>query len=81
MKSYQYGNCHVCGATVEERLTEQSVREGNEWILIRDVPTGVCTRCGEQILRFQVSSRLEEILEHRGKHTPASRIEVPVFAY
>ena len=58
-----------------------SVRAGQEWILIESVPTGVCTKCGEQVLRWEVISRLEEILRQRNDKTPDSCIQVPVFAY
>ena len=79
--SYDYGICHVCGSRVEEQLSEQTVRAGQEWILIESVPTGVCTKCGEQVLRWEVISRLEEILRQRNDKTPDSCIQVPVFAY
>jgi len=54
--NYDYGKCHLCGAAMEERLTDQSVQEKDEWVLIRSVPTGVCTKCGEQIFQSQSSN-------------------------
>ena len=79
--NYDYGTCHVCGGVMEEGLTEQSARENDEWVVIRSVPTGVCTRCGEQIFRWQVTQRLEEILRERRNRVPDENIEVPVFAF
>ena len=79
--SYDYGKCHLCGEQMEERLTDQSMHERDEWVLIQSVPTGVCTRCGEQVFRSQVLERLEEILLHRKHKVPDVRIEVPVFAF
>ncbi len=79
--SYSYGNCHVCGATIEERLVDHTLCDAGEWVLIRNVPTGVCTRCGEQILRWDVIKRLEEIIGQRNSKVPDSRLNVPVFAY
>ena len=81
MRRYDYGNCHVCGGTIQEGLTEQTVRAGDEWILVRSVPTGVCLKCGEQIFRWDVTSRLEEIVSQRANHEPAQHIRVPVFAF
>ena len=78
---YDYGRCHQCGGLMEERGTEQSVQEGDEWILIRNVPTGVCTRCGEQTFRWDVMERLDEIVRQRRQNTPAARLELPVFAF
>jgi YgiT-type zinc finger domain-containing protein len=76
-----YGTCHVCGGTIEERLTEQSVRIDCGWVLTRAVPTGVCCKCGEQIFRWDVAERMEEIVRQGGQTPPDDRIEVPVFAY
>ena len=76
--------CHACGKAnriPEERLTEQSVRDGDRRVVIRSVPTGVCTKCGEQILRCQATQWLEEILRERRDRGPDQRIEVPVFAF
>ena len=79
--SYDYGKCHVCGGSVEEQLTDQTVHEGQEWILIRSVPTGVCTKCGEEVFHWQVTQRLEEILKQRKTKIPEVHIEVPVFGF
>jgi YgiT-type zinc finger domain-containing protein len=79
--SYDYGRCHVCGGAIEERLTDQSVRDADEWLVIRDVPTGVCTKCGEQVFRWHVTERLEEITRQRKSTIPTQSIEVPVFAF
>jgi len=79
--SYDYGKCHLCGGHMEERLTDQSVQEQGEWVLIRSVPTGVCTKCGEQVFCSQVLRRLEEILSQSKQRKPEVHIEVPVFAF
>jgi YgiT-type zinc finger domain-containing protein len=79
--SYNYGSCHVCGGCIEERLTEQSIRDGDDWVLIRSVPTGVCTKCGEQVFRWHVTERLEQITAQRKNATPAECIEVPIFPF
>ena len=79
--SYDYGSCHVCNERIEERLTEQSIRDGDGWVLIRSVPTGVCTKCGEQVFRWQVTERLDQISSQRESTTPAECIEVPVFSF
>ncbi len=81
MMGYDYGKCHVCGGRIEERLTDQSIRDGGDWVIIGSVPTGVCMSCGEQVLRWNVTERLETILKERENTTPASHIEVPVFAF
>jgi YgiT-type zinc finger domain-containing protein len=79
--AYDYGTCHVCGSPIEERFTEQSVRTDGSWILIRSVPAGACSKCGEQIFRWDVAERMEHIVQQRDEAAPDQRIEVPVFAY
>ena len=79
--SYDYGKCHACGEAMEEQMTDCSIQEADEWLVVSDVPTGVCTRCGEKIFRWQVAQRLEEIVKGRRQARPTTRIEVPVFAF
>jgi len=79
--AYDYGRCHVCGGRMEERLTSQGFEEEGEWVLIRSVPTGVCTRCGEKVFRGNLLERLEQIRQERKLRQPEVRIEVPVFAF
>lgn len=79
--SYDYGNCHACEGKVAEKLVDQMVQEAEDWILIRSVSTGVCTQCGEKILRSQVIVQLEQILNDRDGRAPDQCIQVPVFAF
>ncbi len=79
--SYNYDKCHVCGGVMEEKVTEQTLHDGQEWVLVRSVPTGVCTKCGEQVFRWQVTERLEEILKERTSTTPDVKIEMQVYAF
>lgn len=81
MSHYDYGRCHVCGSPVKEERRDHSVRTGGEWLLIRGVPTGVCSRCGEQILRLEVAERMERIVQRDSEEPPADCIEMPVFSY
>jgi hypothetical protein len=41
----------------------------------------VCVKCGEQVLRWQVLRRIEEVTRARTTLQPTERIDVPVFAY
>jgi len=48
--NHDYGKCHVCGSRIEERCIDHTIRQGEGWLLVRGVPTGVCIKCGEQVL-------------------------------
>lgn len=79
--THDYGTCHVCGGVMKERMIDHTLGEADDWLVVRDVPTGVCTKCGEKILRWEVLRRLEEIVQQRNQALPLSLIEVPVFAF
>jgi len=78
---YDCGQCHVCGGQIQERLTEQSICEDGDRLLVRSVPAGVCTRCGEQVLRTQVSEQPEQIVRGRKAARALESLLVPVFAF
>jgi YgiT-type zinc finger domain-containing protein len=79
--AHDYGKCHVCGEEVREQIIDQTVRAGSDWLLIRSVPTGVCSKCGEQILQWSVLQRLEQLTNSRNSAKPIEKIEMPVFAF
>jgi YgiT-type zinc finger domain-containing protein len=66
---------------MEERMTDHSTQVNGDWLLIRHVPTGTCTRCGEQIFRADVLQRLEEIVHGKNQQSPEASIQMPVFAF
>ena len=54
--------CLYCKGTLENKLTNYIADLGNSIIVVRDVPTQVCTQCGEQTYDYHVSVRLQEII-------------------
>ena len=56
-------NCLYCKGTLEEKLTNYIADFGDNIIIIRNVPTLVCTQCGEKSYSYNVSLRLQEIVE------------------
>lgn len=55
--------CLYCKGTLEEKLTNYIADFGDSIIVVRNVPTNVCSQCGEKSYSYHVSVRLQEIVE------------------
>ncbi len=60
--THDFGNCHACGAKMDERIVEQIYRVRGRRILMTGVPLGVCRRCGERAAWAPVGKRVNELL-------------------
>ena len=70
-------NCFMCKGTVEERKTTYMVDLGEHIIIIKDVPSFVCTQCGDTTYSDDVARVLEQIIETL-RHAPT---EMSVVSY
>ncbi|MBM4092452.1 MAG: YgiT-type zinc finger protein [Planctomycetes bacterium] len=73
-------NCEHCGGEVKARRVErEALRHKSSFVILEDVPIGVCGKCGARYFDASVLRRVAEI--GRGK-TPRDRtLEVPVGRY
>lgn len=72
--------CYYCGGKLEEKKLDIIRYWGKEPFAINDVPTLVCTKCGEKYYTAKVSQKIDEIiLSKKTPKTPLKTIEVPVF--
>ena len=70
--------CEYCGGpVVEKRVTLHRKIKGN-YILIENVPAGVCTRCGARFFAANVLKTIEESI--RGRKPAEREVVVPVYA-
>jgi len=70
--------CEYCnGAIVEKRVTLHRKLKGN-YVLIENVPAGVCLECGARYYAANVLKMIEESV--RGKRQVEREIIVPVYA-
>ncbi len=79
MTTTQYSDCFYCGGTVEERRVPREVRWQGQLFIFEDVPLGVCTQCGEKVLKPEVAKSIDRILQ--GQKQPARMMQVPVYQY
>jgi YgiT-type zinc finger domain-containing protein len=73
----KYSDCRYCGGNVVEKRIVREVRWAGALNIIENVPAGVCTQCGEKVLRPSVAKAIDGILEQKCK--PAKTVQVPVF--
>lgn len=73
-----YGyKCEYCEGTVKELLIEKEVfKHKNGFVMLENVPIGVCDRCGYRYYHSTILRRVEEIAE--GKLVPERTVAIPV---
>jgi YgiT-type zinc finger domain-containing protein len=68
---------HCDGGTVRERVSErEAIRHKGSFVILENVPVGVCDRCGTRYFHASVLRRAAEI--GRGQSAPSRTIAVPV---
>ena len=80
VKKRMYGfHCEHCEGTVRERLIErEAIRHKGSFVILEDVPIGVCENCGSRYFHASVLRRAAEIAR---RPAPLHTIEVPVERY
>lgn len=75
----KYSDCFYCGGAVEEKLTPREIRWKGRLFIFENVPMGVCTQCGEKVLKPEVAKAIDQVLKDQKK--PTKTIQVPVYEY
>ena len=55
--------CFFCKSDLERKKAVYTLELDNCIILIKDVPTDICDKCGQRSYSDEVASRIEEITE------------------
>jgi len=78
MSFWEGETCEYCGGEiVEKRVTLHRKVKGN-YVLIENVPAGVCKECGTRYFAANVLKTIEESV--RGRRQVEREILVPVYA-
>lgn len=78
MSFWEGETCEYCGGTIAERRVTLHRKANGHYVLIEDVPAGVCTQCGTRYYAANVLKTIEESMHGRRK---ADREElVPVYS-
>jgi len=81
IKGYDYGECEICNAPMQEKLIKQDFWIRGKLIVVEDVPAGVCPRCGEKVVKADVGQWIAKLIENSERITKAPRISVPAIKF
>lgn len=76
--------CYICGSKLEKEHTNIARYWGNKLVALENVPTLICTQCGERYFEAKVSQKIDEkIQEALSSQEKASiaLIHVPVLQF
>ena len=73
-----YGyRCEYCDGTVQERIVErEAFKHRGGFVILEDVPVGVCDNCGYRYYHSTLLHRVQEVAAN--KQSPTRMEEVPV---
>ncbi|MDI7258424.1 MAG: YgiT-type zinc finger protein [Thermodesulfobacteriota bacterium] len=77
MKLWEGEQCEYCNGSIIERKVDLPRKRGKRYILIRNVPVGVCKKCGTRYYAANVLKTIESSVCVRRK---AER-EIPMAVY
>ena len=60
-------NCFLCKGLLEDKFTTFMVDLGNCIVIVKNVPSQVCSQCGETSYNNDVARRLEKIVNDMRK--------------
>ena len=70
--------CEYCKGRIIEKTIDLPRKAGKKYILIKKIPTGVCTGCGTRYFAANVLKNIKMILQGRKK--AKSRISMAVYS-
>ena len=70
--------CEYCKGVIREKKTDLSRRVREKYVVIENVPPGVCTECGTRYYSANVLKTIEETIAGRRKAT--REVRVPVYS-
>ena len=70
--------CECCGGEIVEKRVTMHRKIKGSYILIEDVPAGVCKRCGRRYYAANVLKTVEESI--RGRRKAQRKVHVPVYS-
>jgi YgiT-type zinc finger domain-containing protein len=76
---YDFRCEHGAGTILERRVDREAIRHKGTFIILEDVPVGVCDQCGARYFDASILRRVAEI--GRGTAPSPRTIEVPVAPY
>jgi YgiT-type zinc finger domain-containing protein len=70
--------CEYCGGTISEKRVTLHRKVKENYVLIENVPAGVCKECGSRYYAANVLKMIEESIQ--GRRQVEREVVVPVYA-
>ena len=71
-----YEKCYFCKGKVVQKKITLDFRWGEDLVVIKDVPAGVCQQCGEKYIESSVYKELESMAKSKGQVTDTIKVDV-----
>ena len=78
MEFWKDERCEYCGGRIIEKRVDLPRKVAGKYVLIENVPTGVCTRCGTRYYAANVLKTIEETVRRCRK--AAREVVMPVYS-
>jgi YgiT-type zinc finger domain-containing protein len=78
MEFWEGERCEYCDGLIVEKKLDLPRKVKGKYVLIENVPTGVCTECGTRYYAANVLKTIEETL--RGRRKAEREVSVPVYS-
>lgn len=78
MSFWEGETCEYCGGQIVEKHVSLLRKVKGQYVLIENVPAGVCKECGTRYFTANVLKMIEESV--RGHRQAAREVVVPVYA-
>ena len=72
-------SCEYCNGSIREMKTDVTRKVRGKYMVIQNVPTGVCTECGTRYYAANVLKTIEETI--RGRRKAKREVQVPVYSF
>lgn len=78
-----YGySCEYCEGTVQKRVVKKEVfKHKNGFIMLENVPIGICEDCGYRYYHSTILKRVDEIAEVKKEHRRFEPIPIAQYVY
>jgi len=78
MEFWKNERCEYCGGRIVEKRVDLPRKVARKYVLIENVPAGVCTECGTRYYAANVLKTIEETV--RGRRKAARQVVMPVYS-
>jgi YgiT-type zinc finger domain-containing protein len=78
MSFWEGETCEYCGGVIVEKRVTLHRKVRGQYVLLENVPAGVCTECGTRYYTANVLKTIEESL--RGRRQAERQVLVPVYS-